>query len=127
MAQLDDIVGSVMKKLKDMGIDDNTIVVFTTDNGAENFTWPDGGQTPFAGGKGTVYRRRVPRAGDDPLAGQGARPARSRTGSDLRPRLVSDPGRRPPAIPNIVAELKRARRWAARPTKCISTATTRRT
>ncbi len=54
MAQLDDIVGSVMKKLDDMGVADDTIVVFTTDNGAENFTWPDGGQTPFAGGKGTV-------------------------------------------------------------------------
>jgi arylsulfatase A-like enzyme len=54
MAQLDDIVGAVLKKLKDDGLDDNTIVVFTTDNGTENFTWPDGGQTPFAGGKGTV-------------------------------------------------------------------------
>ena len=54
MAQLDDIVGDVMKKLKEMGVDDNTIVMFTTDNGTENFTWPDGGQTPFAGGKGTV-------------------------------------------------------------------------
>ncbi len=54
MAQLDDMVGSVMKKLADLGIDDDTIVVFTTDNGTENFTWPDGGQTPFAGGKGTV-------------------------------------------------------------------------
>jgi arylsulfatase A-like enzyme len=54
MAQLDDIVGTVMKKLADLGIDDETIVVFTTDNGTENFTWPDGGQTPFAGGKGTV-------------------------------------------------------------------------
>ncbi len=54
MAQLDDIVGAVMKKLKDDGLDENTIVMFTTDNGTENFTWPDGGQTPFAGGKGTV-------------------------------------------------------------------------
>jgi arylsulfatase len=62
MAQLDDDVGLVMKKLKDMGVDDNTIVVFTTDNGAENFTWPDGGQTPFAGGKGTALEGgfRVP-------------------------------------------------------------------
>jgi arylsulfatase len=61
-AQLDDIVGAVMKKLKDDGFDDNTIVVFTTDNGAENFTWPDGGQTPFAGGKGTALEGgfRVP-------------------------------------------------------------------
>ena len=54
MAQLDDICGAVMQKLKDLGIDDNTIVVFTTDNGTENFSWPDGGQTPFAGGKGTA-------------------------------------------------------------------------
>ena len=55
VAQLDDIVGSVMQYLKDKGLDNDTIVVFSTDNGAENFTWPDGGQTPFAGGKGTVF------------------------------------------------------------------------
>jgi arylsulfatase len=62
MVQLDDIVGSVMQKLKDMGVDDNTIVVFTTDNGTELFTWPDGGQTPFAQSKGTVMEGgfRVP-------------------------------------------------------------------
>ncbi len=54
MAQIDDIVGATMQKLKDMGVDDNTIVVFTTDNGTEVFTWPDGGQTPFAQSKGTV-------------------------------------------------------------------------
>src|SRR5271170_2903869 len=62
MAQLDDVVGSVMAYLKNNGLDDNTIVVFTTDNGAENFTWPDGGQTPFAGGKGTALEGgfRVP-------------------------------------------------------------------
>jgi arylsulfatase A-like enzyme len=62
MAQLDDIVGSIMKKLEDMGEADNTILVFTTDNGAETFTWPDGGNTPFKGQKGTVYEGgfRVP-------------------------------------------------------------------
>jgi arylsulfatase len=62
MAQLDDIVGSVMKYLKENGLDSNTIVGFTTDNGAENFTWPDGGQTPFSGGKGTALEGgfRVP-------------------------------------------------------------------
>ncbi|MCG5249483.1 arylsulfatase [Methylorubrum extorquens] len=54
MAQLDDVIGAVMKKLTDLGIDNNTIVVFTTDNGTEVFTWPDGGQTPFAQSKGTV-------------------------------------------------------------------------
>jgi arylsulfatase len=55
MAQLDDIVGDVMKKLKEMKVDDNTIVMFTTDNGTETFTWPDGGNTPFKGQKGTGY------------------------------------------------------------------------
>jgi len=62
MVQVDDIVGSVMQKLKDIGEDENTIVVFTTDNGTEVFTWPDGGQTPFAQSKGTVMEGgfRVP-------------------------------------------------------------------
>src|SRR5437867_2923419 len=62
MAQLDDDIGLVMQKLKDLGVDDNTIVVFTTDNGTELFTWPDGGTTPFAQCKGTVMEGgfRVP-------------------------------------------------------------------
>ncbi|MDQ6433156.1 arylsulfatase [Mesorhizobium sp. LHD-90] len=62
MAQLDDDVGIVMQKLKDLGVDDNTIVLFTTDNGTETFTWPDGGNTPFRGQKGTIYEGgfRVP-------------------------------------------------------------------
>jgi len=55
MAQLDDSVGALMQYLKDNGLDDNTIVMFTTDNGTETFTWPDGGQTPFYGCKGTGY------------------------------------------------------------------------
>jgi arylsulfatase A-like enzyme len=54
MKQLDDVVGGVMDKLKADGLDKNTIVVFTTDNGTENFTWPDGGNTPFSAGKGTI-------------------------------------------------------------------------
>src|SRR5262245_6852120 len=54
MAQLDDVVGALLKHLDDMGVADNTIVIFTTDNGAEVFTWPDGGMTPFAHTKGTV-------------------------------------------------------------------------
>ena len=54
MAQMDDSVGALLKHLEDIGEADNTIVVFTTDNGAEVFTWPDGGMTPFKGTKGTV-------------------------------------------------------------------------
>jgi arylsulfatase len=62
MAQLDDIVGATMQKIKDLGDENNTIVIFTTDNGTEVFTWPDGGQTPFAQSKGTVMEGgfRVP-------------------------------------------------------------------
>jgi len=55
MAQMDDCIGELLKHLEDIGEADNTIVIFTTDNGAEVFTWPDGGMTPFRGTKGTVY------------------------------------------------------------------------
>ena len=54
MEQMDDGIGAIMKHLDDIGEADNTILVFTTDNGAEVFTWPDGGMTPFKGTKGTV-------------------------------------------------------------------------
>jgi arylsulfatase A-like enzyme len=62
MAELDDEVGAVMQYLKDKGVDDNTILMFTSDNGTEQFTWPDGGQTPFAMAKGTIMEGgyRVP-------------------------------------------------------------------
>jgi arylsulfatase len=51
MKQMDDNIGYVLDKLGAMGQLDNTIVVFTTDNGAETLTFPDGGTTPFKGGK----------------------------------------------------------------------------
>jgi arylsulfatase len=54
MAQLDDSIGALLKHIDDMGETNNTIVIFTTDNGAEVFTWPDGGMTPFKNTKGTV-------------------------------------------------------------------------
>jgi arylsulfatase A-like enzyme len=46
MQELDDHVGALLKKLEDLGIADNTIVIFRSDNGAEVMSWPDGGVTP---------------------------------------------------------------------------------
>jgi arylsulfatase len=62
MEQMDDDIGDLLKHLDDIGVTDNTIVIFTTDNGAEVFTWPDGGMTPFRATKGTVFEGgfRVP-------------------------------------------------------------------
>ena len=62
MVEHDGMVGAVLKQLDDLGIADNTIVVYSTDNGAETVAWPDGGTTPFHGEKGTTWEGgfRVP-------------------------------------------------------------------
>jgi arylsulfatase A-like enzyme len=55
MVELDGYVGQVLDKLDELGVADNTVVVFTSDNGAEVMTWPDGGTTPFRGEKDTSW------------------------------------------------------------------------
>ncbi len=62
MTEHDDNVGVILKKLDELGITDNTIIVYTTDNGAEVLSWPDGGTTPFRGEKATNWEGgfRVP-------------------------------------------------------------------
>lgn len=62
MAEHDGMVGQLLAKLKELGIEDNTIVMYSTDNGAETFTWPDGGTTMFRGEKNTNWEGgyRVP-------------------------------------------------------------------
>ena len=124
MAQLDDIVGDVMKKLKDMGVDENTIVMFTTDNGTETFTWPDGGNTPFRGQKGTVFEGgfRAPAI----VRWPGKVPAGKVengiiSGLDWFPTFVAAAGN--PNIKEELAEGQEDRRHG--PTRTISTATTR--
>jgi arylsulfatase A-like enzyme len=64
MVEHDGQVGQVLDKLKELGLDENTIVMYSTDNGAEKFTWPDGGQSPFRGEKNTNWEGgyRVPAA-----------------------------------------------------------------
>ena len=62
MVEHDGMVGQLLQKLKDLKIEDNTIVMYSTDNGAETFTWPDGGTTMFRGEKNTNWEGgyRVP-------------------------------------------------------------------
>jgi arylsulfatase A-like enzyme len=62
MVEHDGHVGQLLKKLDDLGIANDTIVVYTTDNGAEVMSWPDGGTTPFKGEKATNWEGafRVP-------------------------------------------------------------------
>ncbi len=62
MVEHDDMVGGLLKKLDDLGLTNDTIVVYGTDNGAELVSWPDGGTTPFHGEKGTTWEggMRVP-------------------------------------------------------------------
>lgn len=62
MMELDYVVGKILDKLDQLGIANNTIIVFSTDNGAEMMSWPDGGASPFRGEKGTTFEGgfRVP-------------------------------------------------------------------
>ncbi len=64
MVEHDAMVGQLLAKLKELGVEDNTIVMYSTDNGAETFTWPDGGTTMFRGEKNTNWEGgyRVPTA-----------------------------------------------------------------
>jgi arylsulfatase len=62
MVEHDAMVGQLLDKLHELGLDDNTIVMYSTDNGAEEMSWPDGGTTPFRGEKNTNWEGgyRVP-------------------------------------------------------------------
>ena len=79
MKQMDDNIGDVLKKLESMGQLDNTIVVFTTDNGAEAISFPDGGVTPFKGQKGEAWEGGYRAPDGRALAGSSSSRARCTT------------------------------------------------
>jgi arylsulfatase A-like enzyme len=104
MVEHDGFVGDVLKKLDDLGIADNTILVYGTDNGAETGTWPDGGITPFHGEKGTTFEGgfRVPMIVRWPgVIKPGTKVNEIFSQEDWMPTLLAAAGE-----PNIVAKLK---------------------
>ncbi len=115
MAQLDDAVGEIQKKLKDEGLSENTIFVFTTDNGAEVFTWPDGGMTPFRGAKGTIWEGgfRVPALVSWPgKIAPGSVESGIFSGLDWFPTFLAAAGN-----PTVVQELREGKNFLEQPYK----------
>ena len=93
MIDHDKLVGTVLDKLDELGIAENTIVVYSTDNGPHMNTWPDGGMTPFRSEKNTNWEGAFRVPGADPLAGED----RGRDGLERdrpAPRLAADVPRR---------------------------------
>ncbi len=104
MVEFDTMVGELLKKLDEMGIADNTIVMWSTDNGAEVFSWPDGGTTPFRGEKNTNWEGawRVPCAIRWPgVIKPGTVINNIGSHEDMLPTLLAAAGE-----PNIVEKLK---------------------
>ena len=105
MVEHDGHVGQLLKKLDDLGIADNTIVMYSTDNGAEVMSWPDGGTTPFRGEKDTNYEGgwRVPCAIRWPgVIEPGTVSNEIISHTDMLPTLAAVAG-----DPNIVEKLKK--------------------
>jgi len=105
MVEHDQSVGTILAKLDELGIADNTIVIYSTDNGAETITWPDGGTTPFYGEKGTTWEGgfRVPMIVRWPgTVKAGTHSSEIISQEDWLPTLLSAAG-----VPNITAKLRK--------------------
>ncbi len=122
MIEHDGDVGKLLKALDDLGIANNTIVVYTTDNGPNQFSWPDAATTPFRSEKDTNWEGAFRVPADGPLA-RAYQAGRGRERDILRPRLVSDLRLRRLATRRSRIVCSRAPTSAARRFGCTSTAT----
>ncbi len=112
MVEHDGHVGLLLNKLDELGIADNTIVMYSTDNGAEEFTWPDGGATPFRGEKDTNWEGgwRVPCAIRWPgVIKPGTEYNEIFSHQDMLPTLLAAAGE-----PEIVEKVKKGHRAGAK-------------
>lgn len=102
LAEHDGHVGQLLAKLEQSGLDENTIVIWTTDNGAYQYMWPMGGTTPFRGDKGTTWEGgvRVPTVVRWPGAPAGRVNSEIVDMTDLLPTLAAAAGE-----PDVVAKL----------------------
>jgi arylsulfatase A-like enzyme len=111
LAEHDGHVGQLLKKLDDLGLAKNTIVVYTTDNGAYKYMWPQGGTTPFRGDKGTTWEGgvRVPFLVRWPGAPGGRVSAEIISMEDLLPTLAAAAGEK-----DVVAKLRQGADFGGR-------------
>ena len=108
MVEHDGHVGRLLDKLDELGITENTIVMYSTDNGAEVMSWPDGGATPFRGEKDTNYEGgwRVPALFRWPgFIKPGAVSNEIFSHTDLLPTFLAAAG-----VPDVVDQLKKGHR-----------------
>ncbi len=101
-------VGQILDKLKETGLDKNTIVIYTTDNGAYQYMWPEGGTSPFKGDKGTTWEGgvRVPAIVRWPGAPGGRVSSEIVDMTDFLPTLAAAAG-----LPDVVSKIKKGAKF----------------
>lgn len=111
LAEHDGHVGQLLKKLDDTGLAKNTIVIYTTDNGAYKYMWPQGGTTPFRGDKGTTWEGgvRVPFIVRWPGAPAGRVSAEIISMEDMLPTLAAAAGEK-----DVAAKLLKGAQYGER-------------
>ena len=122
MIDHDKVVGALLDKLDELGLAEDTIVIYSTDNGPHMNTWPDGGMTPFRSEKNTNWEGafRVPQM----IRWPGRIPAGVVSNEIISTTTGCRRSSPPPASPDIVEKLKAGHAIGDRPTRSTSTATT---